>query len=809
MLRDRGQLDAALRELSSAFRAARESGSRERLADVTATRGVALVLAGRSGNGLAELASALELASGATRARVLMRRAHVLGLLGLYRDALDDLRKATTFFRATNDVIWEARSLNNRCLVYLALGSLARAQRDALRAERLFEASGQQLEAVHTCQNQGLIAYHNGDLPEALALLEQAGRRYHDLGVPAPELAVDQSSALLAAGLASHALSRLREELTQDDLQPSQRAELLLAAANAALAAAEPDHGGEYARQAERMFRAQHRDWWLLRSQLIHLRCRFAVGRASRSTLTSAVEIAQSLREEGSDDAAMAFLLAGQIAARRGDASAPKLFRDAASARRRGSALNRSIGWLAQALAFDVEGQHGRVLSACRRGLDTLDEHRMTLGSSELRALATAHGRALSDLALRHAAAASARTLLEWSERTRATTLLTPSVHPPSDSALASQLAALRAVASRLDEARAGGMPTTWLQRERARHEAAIRARQHHARGAGPGSRALPSVGEIAEAVGDALLMELVDVDGTLYAITVRGGTVRRHEIGPVTTAARAIDYARFQLRRIGRGAKVDLDEVGERLEQAVLGEVLPALVDAPVVIVPPSRLHAGPWGLAPSLLHRPFTVAPSAAMWMRSRRRSRPAQERLVLVAGPGLGTEGAEVHAVAARRPDAELLDRDNALSERVLAAIDSASLVHIAAHGTLRLDNPMFSELRLCDGPLTVHDFERLHRAPYRLVLSACDSGMVAAVGTDELLGMATTLLGMGSAGVIASVTVVHDAATVAVMDSVHRALEGGADLADALLAGRQAADGNPLMLATAASFVGLGA
>ena len=69
-------------------------------------------------------------------------------------------------------------------------------------------------------------------------------------------------------------------------------------------------------------------------------------------------------------------------------------------------------------------------------------------------------------------------------------------------------------------------------------------------------------------------------------------------------------------------------------------------------------------------------------------------------------------------------------------------------------------MFSELRLHDGPLTVHDLESLSRAPYRLVLSACDSGLVAAVGADELLGLGITLLGLGSAGVVVSVTVVHE-------------------------------------------------
>ena len=49
------------------------------------------------------------------------------------------------------------------------------------------------------------------------------------------------------------------------------------------------------------------------------------------------------------------------------------------------------------------------------------------------------------------------------------------------------------------------------------------------------------------------------------------------------------------------------------------------------------------------------------------------------------------------------------------RVLAALDGAWLAHIAAHGRFRADSPLFSSLRMHDGPLTVYDFEQLHRAP----------------------------------------------------------------------------------------------
>ena len=70
--------------------------------------------------------------------------------------------------------------------------------------------------------------------------------------------------------------------------------------------------------------------------------------------------------------------------------------------------------------------------------------------------------------------------------------------------------------------------------------------------------------------------------------------------------------------------------------------------------------------------------------------------------------------------------VLSDGSATVEGCLRAMDGAALVHVAAHGRFRADNPMFSALELDDGPLTVHDFERLRRAPHRFVLSACDSG-----------------------------------------------------------------------------------
>src|SRR5919199_284596 len=87
-------------------------------------------------------------------------------------------------------------------------------------------------------------------------------------------------------------------------------------------------------------------------------------------------------------------------------------------------------------------------------------------------------------------------------------------------------------------------------------------------------------------------------------------------------------------------------------------------------------------------------------------------------------------------------------SASPSNVAHAMDGARLVHVACHGTFRSDNPLFSSLTLADGPLTVYDIEALARAPRRLVLSACESGLSSVRPGDELMGLTASLAAIGS-------------------------------------------------------------
>jgi CHAT domain-containing protein len=142
-------------------------------------------------------------------------------------------------------------------------------------------------------------------------------------------------------------------------------------------------------------------------------------------------------------------------------------------------------------------------------------------------------------------------------------------------------------------------------------------------------------------------------------------------------------------------------------------------------------------------------------------------------------------------------------------VLAALGTADTVHLAAHGRLSADNPLFSAVGLHDGPLIAHDVRQLARVPDTVLLAACDVGRSVVVAGHELLGLSATFLERGTTALIAPVVPVPDAETAPLMIAVHQRLAAGAPPAVALAdAQRQAAADGPASMAAAAAFVCVG-
>jgi hypothetical protein len=451
-----------------------------------------------------------------------------------------------------------------------------------------------------------------------------------------------------------------------------------------------------------------------------------------------------------------------------------------------------------------------------------LDDHRATIGATELRAQVTGQGEELARLGLHLAVEDSdPRRVLAWSEEWRASAIRLRPVRPPDNAVLAGELAELRRVASVVQAEGLTGGDAQRLRRRQAELEESIRRRTRRTpKGSELATRPRPFA-EVAPLLGEHALVVYFELDGRLQAVTLSEGRVRLHPLVRAAQAQAELDALRFALRRLARRTTAAASRAAARdaaayaanqLDEALLRPLATAVGDRPLVIVPTGRLHAMPWAIVPSLAGRAVSVAPSAAAWADAEERRlarRGRRHRVLVAAGPGLPFARAEARAVARLYGGAEPLLGPAATATTVLAALEGADVAHLAAHGTFRADNPLFSSISLADGPLTVYDLESLDQAPSLCVLSACESGLTEVRAGDELMGLTAALLALGTATIVASVVAVPDETTRTLMSAFHRHLAAGLRPALALARAQATGGDGGERLVARAGFVCFGA
>ena len=242
------------------------------------------------------------------------------------------------------------------------------------------------------------------------------------------------------------------------------------------------------------------------------------------------------------------------------------------------------------------------VWHACRRGLDAIDDHRATLGSTELRARASVRGDELARLALTRAVDAQPRTLLWWSERWRATALAQPPVRPPRDPEVASLFAMLRANERRLSEARDDDEPTASplngnepVSRRPSQHRRRLVAATN---GYEPGSQLASTW--TGSSRRSAMRRSWSSSKSTAGYWSVVGGGGRAAAAGGQGPrgAVAAVDSARFVLRQAARGRPVRLHDLRARLQATLVGPSAAVIGSGQVVVSPtgrPARDSVGP----------------------------------------------------------------------------------------------------------------------------------------------------------------------------------------------------------------------
>lgn len=813
-LRELNDLPGALRHLR---RAVRVAGTPRVRALARMSLGYVLANAGHTAAALRAVTAALPQLTGADAGRARMQRGVVLHYRGRYDEAVRDYGLAIDIAQREGDLLLEARARNNRGL--LNAHRDASGTDDLSRAAAAFQLLGLDLAAADARWNGGIAAGRRGDVAGALRCFAEVDEEYRRLAVPRPALLLDRFELLLsvplvdeAVEIATVAVRELRRRGMASDL-----AEALLARARAALLAGDLDTATSAAAAARARFRRQGRRAWAMLARHVELRAEYRRGTRSAALLTALTRTADQLDATGWPGPALTTRIeAGRLAATLGRLGrARELLAVAARARRRGTADRRAQGWYALGLSRRLAGDDSGAARALRRGLAVLDRHRTSLGATELRAHSGAYGQELAAEGLDIAVGAGAPArVLAWAERWRANALRTRPALPPADPDLVAALAELRLVSGLLEDDVLAGRPVHALRSQQARLEQRIRDLARRAPGGGE-PVAPPRVGELAARLGPRVLVELVAHGDRLRAVLVRDGRASLHDLGPLADAVELARRHRFALRRLittgdTAAARAGAAHAATALDRQLFDPLRRRLADRALVLVPVGALRTVPWSALPSCAGRAVTVAPSATVWLAADRREPPAGPP-VLAAGPRLPAAHTEVRRLAAVLPGARLLTGPAATADALTAALDGAGLVHIAAHGRFRADNPQFSTLELADGPLFAYEWERVARPPGCVVLSACDSGLTGVRPGDEVMGFTAVLLALGARCLIATVLPVPAEPTTALMLDLHRRMRAGARPAQALADAQEAfgAAGDGPARATAAAFVCLGA
>jgi tetratricopeptide (TPR) repeat protein len=783
-----GDARAASNAVRAGIRLADRHGDDRGAAILRRVLAASLALSGRTRAAQREIEAAVAQLSGLEGARsqvhrLAMYRGAGVADPGLERKILSDAARGLQVLRRAGDAIWEARLLNNRGSLYFDRGDLERAASDFRRASSIWTRLGADAAAADAALALAEVALLRGELLTCLKVMEEV----RGVLQPGPlsnlgrlrVLALTQARLLPEARAAAEEYVALCVRTGRGDYVAAG----LLDLAGIALMARDPVGARTFASRAVRSFAAHGKLASAALARAAQLRARLLEETVTRSSLRSGLDAAALLEEVGwRRDALRIRLTAARVAL---DLGAHEVARRELELARplgpRGTTVDRIELCHAEALFELAAGHAGVAERLLGRGMRLLDGYQAALGAIELRAAASAIGAELPRLGLRLALESRRPAkVLAWAERLRANALRLPPVRPPADKRLGELQTELR-------RASAAGRTT-----DQARLEAAIRSRARIVEAAGGSPASLPGPRAAVRLLGGRVLVEYIELDGDLHALTLANGRLALHHLG-AAGAATELEWLRFAYRRLAAGrmsaaqraaGQANADTAATTLDELLVQPLLPTIRDAPLVLVPTGALHALPWGALASHRGRPLEVAPSLTIWCELAARPRTRRRKTVLAAGPRLRHAAREVRELGALRPGATVLHGKAADAEGTLAALDGAALAHLACHGRFRADSPLFSSLELADGPLNVYELQRLPHAPELVVLSACDLALSALHPGDELLGFAAALLGMGTRTIVASVVPVPDAAARRLMLAFHRDLLAGAAPAAAL-------------------------
>jgi len=326
----------------------------------------------------------------------------------------------------------------------------------------------------------------------------------------------------------------------------------------------------------------------------------------------------------------------------------------------------------------------------------------------------------------------------------------------------------------------------------------------------GVARRLAPAAAFVEYLVSDAATLAFVVTSDTIAVLDLG---VRRQEL------ARLVDFTRATIARRSAGG---IDSLWRgplrRLHASLIAPVEATGLlagKARLVIVPHVELQYLPFAAlidsAGRFLIERYELAmtPSASVWIALGDRSAGSPGGGVLAFAPrpaslpGSNQEVATIRRLAGA--DAQVLSGSAATESAFRRLAPTQHILHLASYGVLNKQNPLFSFVQLApdgaeDGRLEVHEVFGLRLTADLVVLSACQTGLASGAladvpAGDDWVGLSRAFLHAGARQVVATLWLVDDWATAALMERFYGASDVAGDPARALAEAQRALLGTP--------------
>jgi tetratricopeptide (TPR) repeat protein len=769
-----GRTDEAAEAMRRAVTWASSAGDPELEVQVGMSAAALLAESGRVDEALSELDRLDRISSGPTLGRLALQRAYVLYNAGQLAAAAAQVALAEAVLRDFADDDAVLRLMVNRGLVHLQQGSSAEAEQDFVAALTLAERLGQHKMQAQAASNMGVLCGRARRLRESVGYFEVASLLLDRAGSPRRITAImqiDRAEVMMHAGMVDDAVeaTRVASMLLGETGNVVLVGDAQLLAATVAIAAGRPRQAEGLAEASAARFAASGRSNMIAHARSVQLRAGLirASSAAEVATLSDAVdEVLAVLDADGWKGRADELRLTRIRTALRlkirdvveGDAAR---LRSQAEPSRRDHAL---ASLFADAAVEMVGGALDSVLNLCRGGVELVDDIAAEAVDLASRSAAIRLGHDLSQLMIDAAVAlGDAFTVFAAAEGTRARAL-----H---------------------DE-----------MTERYRHRPLT------------DEGALGLLAAVQAGVGDGVFVEWVVASGSVWAVVVDSRAIRLVEAAGIDDVVRARDRVLVWLDR----AADEPDASSARAQRALrlLDDLLIVPLDmpagTPVVMAPIGRLHGIPWSGLPSLSRRSCAIVPNAQLWLAAEAAGAQRVSDAGFVLGDDVGSADAEWNGLRQAVPNVTTVAGATATAAAVRSMCGTHGLVHIAAHGTFRLDHPLLSTLRLVDGEATLYETIPDAVTARLLVLSSCEAGAHGSADGSEVLGLAAVLIARGGAAVLAPLTVVRELECADFVAEVYAALMPSNSIGEAVASVRTRwlADDDLSRWAVASSFTCFG-